>query len=156
MQSTRLNFINSVPGINSKKLDRLGWFSKMSLFIKRPKFLKFTPCAELVKLDPSYLLYSFVNYSGKTKDKKLSLNNCLFGSVKSSNVRGIKKFANAKNWKEERTKREKWKMILFHLVLKLRGCYFGRKWNLLICINFFTCVLNRNFVIRTTLWDLSF
>ena len=37
-------------GVNSKKLDRFCSFSKVLLFIKRPKFLKFTPCAELVKL----------------------------------------------------------------------------------------------------------
>ena len=45
-----LDFTNSAQGVNSKKLDRFCSFAKMLLFIKRPSFLKFTPCAELVKL----------------------------------------------------------------------------------------------------------
>ena len=57
---------NGAQGINSKKLYRLCCFSKMLVFIKQPSFLKFTPCAELVKFDQNQL---YVEASKRTTVK---------------------------------------------------------------------------------------
>ena len=59
MRQTRLNFINSALGVNVKKLEPFCWFSKMLLFIKRPRFLKLMSSTELVKLSLRGVLSSW-------------------------------------------------------------------------------------------------